>query len=394
MNSLRVCLVVENSVDVRMVEGLAERFALTVVGKASEQGGAITHPPSRPVATVPGPSGRNAYARFIHSYLRQQRDNFDSVIVQGYGMSALAANIAGRVTRTPVSMLVCSPMEAYYRCRKVQPTPGKPFRRSELWLFGLIARANARLGGPYIVLSRYLADTVRAHGGRKPIHLIPIYGVDTDVYAPSPLPKSELKSHLELPTSGALLFFSSRMAPEKDSTTLLAAFKSLLDHGDNLWLLNRSGGYRAIQQEAERFGVAARVIATDADHPHKKLPLSYQAADLCIQASREEGLGFSPLEALACGVPVIATAVGGLKETIREGETGWTYPVGDAQALARSIRAALSDPAEAARRAAAGRRLVIAEYEKQLVFGRLEEVLRPGKQAQEPPAPLQRTGTG
>jgi glycosyltransferase involved in cell wall biosynthesis len=121
--------------------------------------------------------------------------------------------------------------------------------------------------------------------------------------------------------------------------------------------------------------VGARVVATDAVHPHRGLADDYRASDLCVQASREEGLGFSPLEALACGVPVVAAAVGGLRETIAHGETGWSYTAGDAPALAACIREALDNSSEAARRAARGRELVRERYERGAVFARLEEVI-------------------
>jgi glycosyltransferase involved in cell wall biosynthesis len=96
---------------------------------------------------------------------------------------------------------------------------------------------------------------------------------------------------------------------------------------------------------------------------------------MLVQASREEGLGLSPLEALACGVPVVATAVGGLRETIIDGETGWTYPPGDDAALAQRISAVLDDPAEARRRAAAGRDMVMTRYARDLVFDRFAAAL-------------------
>jgi glycosyltransferase involved in cell wall biosynthesis len=96
-----------------------------------------------------------------------------------------------------------------------------------------------------------------------------------------------------------------------------------------------------------------------------------------VQASREEGLGFSPLEALACGVPVVAASVGGLRDTIRDGDTGWSYPVGDADALARALRETLDDPVEARRRAMRGREMVCATYERSLVFDALLDALAP-----------------
>jgi D-inositol-3-phosphate glycosyltransferase len=202
--------------------------------------------------------------------------------------------------------------------------------------------------------------------------------VDTEVFTPASAPRRATRERLGLPTTGALIFFSSRVAPEKDAETLLAALSRLLEEGRDLWLLHRSGGHRDFMETAARFGVAARVIATDAVHPHGQLPDDYRAADLCVQASREEGLGFSPLEALACGTPVVAAAVGGLRETILDGETGWSYPAGDAEALARRIAEALDDPSEAARRAANGRALVRARYDRRAAFAQLREALDDG----------------
>lgn len=358
-----------------MVEGLAERVALSLVLRRIEGGVEISQPPKVSVPCTVGPAGRFQFAQFVWRYLRQHHAEIDGVLVQGYGLAALAANLAGRVNRTPTRMLVCSPVEAYYRCRRAHPAPNKPFRRRELWSLIALARLNAVIGQRYIALSRYLADVVRAHGTRRPIEIIPIYGVDTTLFAPSREMRSAVKERLGLPVNGSLIFFSSRVAPEKDSETLLMAIRQLLDKGHDLWLLHRSGGYRAFIKDAIRFGVAERVIATDAVHPHGQLPEDYRACDLCVQASREEGLGFSVLEALASEVPVIAAAVGGLRETIKEGATGWTYPVGDATALAGCIEATLANRLEAGRRAAAGRRMVCDNYDRQLVFARLAEAL-------------------
>ena len=371
---LRVHFIVESGTDVRLVEGLAQYFDLTVFARRIDTGVEISQPPSPPVSCSVGPSGRMAFARAVFSDLLRRRTAYDIVLVQNYGLAALAANLAAQFTGTPTLMLVCSPAELYYRCRAQHADPAKPYLAHQAFLLQLLARCNALLGQRYIVLSRHLADVVRRHGARR-VHIIPVYGVDTAVFAPSSECRCQLKRNLGLPDSGTLVFFSSRIAPEKDAETLLRAVSELLDAGRDLWILHRSGGYRQFLSDAERFGVGARVIATDAVHPHHQLPLDYQACDVCVQASRAEGLGFSPLEALACETPVIASAVGGLRETIIDGETGWTYPVGDSAALARALDEVIAKPDEAHRRAHNGSVMVQRRFDRSAVFAQLNDLL-------------------
>ena len=371
MSRPRLIFVVESGTDVRLVDGLANRFELSVIAREIEGGRAINWPSATEIPTIMGPPGRAAFARFVFRELTRRKSEFDAALVQGYSLAALAANTSRQFTGRPVLLLVCSPVEAYYRCRLAHPD-GRPYRRHEAMLLDFFARANALAAPEYVVLSQHLEDVVRGHGARR-VHNIPVYGVDTDFFAPPTETKSELRKRLKLPADGILIFFSSRIAPEKDSETLLRAVRRLLDAGQNLWLLHRSGGYKQFEIEAQTFGIRERVIATDAVHPHRQLPLDYQACDICVQASREEGLGFSPLEALACGTPVIASAVGGLKETIIDGKTGWTYPVGDDSQLAARIAEVVASPAEAQLRAQNGRQLVQQRFDRQLVFDQFAE---------------------
>src|SRR5271168_5286603 len=112
----RVCFIVESGTDVRLVEGMAERFELAVIARKILAGVEISQPPLRPLNLIVGPSSRASFARSILSYLRDRRQDYDHVIVQGYGLAALAANIARKFTKIPTTMLVCSPVEAYYKC--------------------------------------------------------------------------------------------------------------------------------------------------------------------------------------------------------------------------------------------------------------------------------------
>lgn len=374
---MNLWFVVESGTDVRLVEELAARANLTVLARRITGGVEISQPPGRPVTTIVGPTSRLAFAGAVWRAVRRLGP-LDRVIVQGYGPAALAANAASRFSGTPTFMLVCSPVERYYACRRGHETPDKPFRRRELLALAGVARLNARLGRHYVVLSAHLAEVVRGHGTTRPVSIVPVYGVDTELFAPAREDKATLRRRRGLPESGALVFFSSRVAPEKDAETMLAAVRRLLDAGRDVRLLHRSGGYRAFLDHAERAGLRDRVIASDAAHPYHGLAEDYRASDLCVQASREEGLGFSPLEALACEVPVVASAVGGLKETIVDGVTGWTYPPGDAAALARAMDDALTDGEEARRRAWAGRAMVLERFERRRVFDRLMDVLAAG----------------
>jgi glycosyltransferase involved in cell wall biosynthesis len=360
---------------VRLVEGLASLFDLTLIARPILHGVSVSQRPLVPVKTIAGPASFVGFAGAVYCYLRDHRSELDLVLVQGYTLSALVANIASRLWGVKTSMLICSPSEAYYRCRKRHAYPDKPYRWFELLAYKAVARLNALLGRHYLVLSRHLETVVRGHGARRPIDVVPVYGVDTKIFVPAGEPRADIRVRLGFPASGSLIFFSSRVAPEKDTETLLEAVRRLLSAGRDLWLLNRSGGYERLLRMASDLGIRERVIATDAVHPHRELAQTYQASDLCVQASLEEGLGFSPLEALACEVPVVAAAVGGLLETVIDGQTGWTYPVGDAAALAARIGEALDNRAEATRRARAGRELVVREYERKIVFEKLVRAL-------------------
>jgi glycosyltransferase involved in cell wall biosynthesis len=367
--------IVESGTDVRLVDELARRWRLTVVARRVVGGREISQPTTAAFDNRTGPASFTRFAARAAISLLSERHTIGLVLVQGYGVAALAANLAGRLARVPVVMLVCSPTEAYYRCRL--SGSGRPFRRAEWTAIRALAWLNARVGQQYIVLSPYLASTVRAHGTTRPVDIVPVYGVDTRLFAPSPEPRAAVRRRLGLPVDPALVFFSSRIAPEKDPDTLLAAVAALRRDGRDVRILHRSGGHVEFARRASDHGLHGAVVSGPALPPGQELVEHYRASDVCVQASREEGLGFSPLESLACGVPVVAAATGGLRDTILEGRTGWTYPPGDAHALAHALAQVLDDPQEARHRTERGRALVVSEYDQDVVFGRLETVLAP-----------------
>ncbi|HZB24779.1 MAG TPA: glycosyltransferase [Vicinamibacterales bacterium] len=363
-----VLFVVESGTDARMIDGLAVRTDLTVLAREVPGARAISHP-TRVRVRLASPN-RAAFAWTVFRAVLSS--TCDVVLVQGYGLAALAANAASRVHRRRCWMLVCSPAEEYYAARL---RAGRSFSRAALAAIRALAWLNARVGQGYVVLSEYLREVVSRHGRGREVHVIPVYGVDSETFAPDGEDRASLRRRRGLPLTGAVLFNSSRVAPEKDVDTLIEAFRRLLAEGRDVHLVHRSGGHREFLDLSERAGIASRVIAGDAVDPRRDLLLDYLAADVCVQASREEGLGFSVLEALACGTPVVASAVGGLRETVRDGVTGWTAPPGDAAALARAIAEALDRPELARRHAAAGAAMVRERFDSRQVFDRLASLL-------------------
>jgi glycosyltransferase involved in cell wall biosynthesis len=372
----RVCLVVDSGTDVRLVDGLTERSTLRVIARRVPGGREISHTPAGSAIVEIGPSGRLSFALFAVRRLLVLRRQVDTVVVQGYGPTALAVNAAGRAIRRVVLMLVCSPAEEYYRCR-TRAGSNRKYRRSEYWIVRACAWMNARIGFGYVALSPYLASVVRAHGTQRSVDVIPVYGVDRQVFHRSRESKRETRRRLDLPDDLPLVFFSSRIAPEKDAETLLEAVRRLAERNRPVRVLHLSGGYEEFASHARRLGVERYVIARDATPPFDALADCYRAADLCVQTSHAEGLGFSPLEAVSCGVPVVASAVGGLKDTIREGETGWQVPPGDPEKLAHVILRVLNDPAEAARRTRLAAQQVDRLYERRIVFDQFVDRLAP-----------------
>ncbi len=112
---------------------------------------------------------------------------------------------------------------------------------------------------------------------------------------------------------------------------------------------------------ARDLGVADRVLVRGAV-PHHHVGALLRSADVVACTPWYEPFGIVPLEAMACGRPVVAAAVGGLVDTVRDGVTGLLVPPRDPDSTARAIERLLADPALAEEMSVAGRRLVEETY--------------------------------
>ena len=128
------------------------------------------------------------------------------------------------------------------------------------------------------------------------------------------------------------------------------------------WVIVGDGPFRrALETSIAGNGLRDRTVMTGrlSDAP---LHAWYEAASIFVHPTQYEGSSIVTLEAMSHRRPVVATTAGGLPDKVRDGETGWLVPPGDAPALARALRTAVGSRAALAAMGAAGRALVEAEF--------------------------------
>jgi glycosyltransferase involved in cell wall biosynthesis len=184
------------------------------------------------------------------------------------------------------------------------------------------------------------AELVRLGAARSSLTVVPC-GVDVDQFTPDG-PGAGRTERPRLVSVG-------RLVPRKGFDTVIAALAAVPD-AELLIAGGPAPGGLADDSEAgrlaahaERFGVADRVRLLGAV-PRPDMPALLRSADLVVCAPWYEPFGIVPLEAMACGVPVVATAVGGIVDTVVDGSTGALVPPRRPELLAAAIRQLLAEP--------------------------------------------------
>lgn len=187
------------------------------------------------------------------------------------------------------------------------------------------------------------------HYGADParVAVVPC-GVDTTLFRPGD--RGEARRALGL-DGRAVILYVGRLEPIKGLGTLLDAVARVRAGGTPAELLVAGGDAdevegshaAALRRRMERDGMAGGVRFLG-PQPQERLRTLYVAADLTVLPSYYESFGMAALEAMACASPVVASRVGGLTTTIRDGVTGCLVPEGDAAALGGRLAELLADP--------------------------------------------------
>lgn len=199
----------------------------------------------------------------------------------------------------------------------------------------------------------WLIDLYAAHPER--IQLVPP-GVDHGMFRPGD--RADAKRSLGLAEERVLLFVG-RLQPLKGADTAIQSLAHLfewrrLQPGAACLVVvgGPSGQIGAGEPErlrtmARELGVSGAVRFVPAQ-PQVRLPRFYQSADVCLVPSHTESFGLVALEAQACGVPIVGSAVGGLKSIVRHGQTGYLVEPEASAAFAERAWRILADPPLAA----------------------------------------------
>jgi glycosyltransferase involved in cell wall biosynthesis len=173
---------------------------------------------------------------------------------------------------------------------------------------------------------------------------------------------------------------AARFTPEKGIDVLLRAMARLREDVPDLRVLLLGGtqaGHEAYADElvrlADDLGVADAVFFRGfVRQPFRE----WTGARVYVQPSRREGFGLAAAEAMATGLPVVASAVGGLVDVLDGGRAGVLVPPEDPYALAGAVKRLLDDPAEASRLADAGRARAAKQYTVDAMLDSVEGVYR------------------
>jgi glycosyltransferase involved in cell wall biosynthesis len=216
----------------------------------------------------------------------------------------------------------------------------------------------SRLYDQYVAVSEDSA-TIARDRERVPARLVRVIpnGIDVRGYQRDAVARRRVRSELGLSEGACLVGTVGRLVPEKNYGLLIDAMAELL--GRDVHLAFAGGGPEADALQAQ-VPAAKRAFVHWLGIRHD-IPALLSAFDVFALSSRTEGLPLAVIEAMAAGLPVACTAVGGLPKVVEAGVTGELVPAGDRAALARCLGELARDPArrerlgEAAQQAADAR---------------------------------------
>jgi D-inositol-3-phosphate glycosyltransferase len=314
-----------------------------------EPGLRVHHVPAGPLAHLPKEALPGVVEEFTDGVLARMKAG--SAGWEG-GPDAIHANywlsgMAGHVLKHELGLPLVSTFHTLDRVR-AEASPedvgaAEPARRAE---------AEARvIGCSDAVLASCSVEAAQIselYGGEPSRIEIVAPGVDHAFFSPGHRPQA--RRALGLPEDGPVLLFVGRLQPLKGASVAVEALARLETRRDAVLVV--IGGPSGLLGQEELSRLHALVAELGLGHRvrfvppqrHEMLSTYYRAADVCLVPSRSESFGLVALEAAACGTPVVASAVGGLRTLVDHGRTGFLVDGRDPASFARHVADLLVDP--------------------------------------------------
>jgi type III pantothenate kinase len=339
-----------------LARGLARRGATVVVHTRRDDpdlprrvelcpGVVVDHVDAGPAAAIPKDDLLPHMVDFARELERCWREDRPDVVHSHFWMSGLAALDAAAGLKLPVVHTFHALGVVKQRYQGDADT--SPRRRVELER-DIVARADRIVA----TCTDEAFELMRLGVDRSKVHVIPC-GVDLEHFRPDGPADPRGLAHR--------LVYAGRLVERKGIGNIISALEQVsgcelvIAGGPTVADLPTDPEASRLRALAEHHGVAARVqLRGRVDHTD--LPALLRSADALVTVPWYEPFGITPLEAMACGVPVVASAVGGMIDTVVDGVTGRHVPPRDPARLAAVLRELLADPAARARQGRAGAR--------------------------------------
>ena len=234
-------------------------------------------------------------------------------------------------------------------------------------------RAFARQVDGAVCCSDYNRGLIRRRYGIEPEVIY--NGIDPEVFHPSAIPDEELRRKFSLAYGDRVILYVGRLIGLKGLPVLLRAFSLLKNRSRGKLLIVGDGeGKDAFRTLARELGIDSQTLWAGFV-PHAETPRYYSLASVAAFPSlADEAFGISICEAMACGVPVVSTRVGGIPELAVDGETGFLVPAGNERELAWKMETLLEGEDLRGRMGAAGAQRVRELFTWEKVVDRLMQV--------------------
>ncbi len=217
-------------------------------------------------------------------------------------------------------------------------------------------------------ISSYLRHFAHDMGARAPIEIIP-NGVDVKKFGATIAHIEQQKILQQLPHVTVRLITVSRLVEKNGTEDILRALAILPEHV-GLYILGTGVLEKKLREQTVALGLSTRVFFAG-QVPHGELPVWLSASDIFIRPSRSEGMGNVFIEAMAAGVPIVGTPVGGIPDFLHDGETGVFCQPHNPHSIATAVQKIMHDATLQATLIANGKKLVVA-YDWDLLAERMD----------------------